>query len=268
VRIARETLADPAMPIAFKRAQGDAGPDETHELMSLWHKARRSILTSRQHLLNEAECLLRELPEELRDTLPDTSDVRPRLKALAQRRPRRWDPATDLRLQILDRHTTTIADLDGQDREAATALKHLARQAGSTLSDLCGIVARIEAELLVEVGDPRRFTGTAGFARFNGTAPLPASSGEGDGEPVRHRLNRGGNRRVNARLHRIAVTQLRCEPRTPHDLRHRPCPRPHQEGGHAHPHATPQRRRLPPHDRRPTSPPSPPTRRAPTNRLT
>ena len=83
VHIARETQADPAMPIAFKRARGDAGPDEIHELMLRWHKARRSILTSRHHLLNEAEHLLRELPEELRDTLPDTSDVRPRLKALS-----------------------------------------------------------------------------------------------------------------------------------------------------------------------------------------
>jgi hypothetical protein len=30
---------------------------------------------------------------------------------------------------------------------------------------------------------------------------------------VRHRYNPGGNRRVNAILHRMAVTQLRCEPR-------------------------------------------------------
>ena len=68
------------------------------------------------------------------------------------------------------------------------------------------------AELLVEVGDARRFT-EGGFARFNGTAPLPASTGEGPGEPVRHRYNPGGNRRVNSVLHRMAVTQLRCEPR-------------------------------------------------------
>ena len=40
-----------------------------------------------------------------------------------------------------------------------------------------------------------------------------ASSAEGDHEPKRHRLNRGGNRRINAVLHRMAVTQLRCEPR-------------------------------------------------------
>jgi transposase len=213
VRVARETQADPAMPMAFKRAAGDAGPDETHELLSLWHKARRSILKSRQHLLNEAEHLLGELPEQLRAALPDTTDVRSRLRALAERDDHTWDPATTLRLQLLDRHRDAVADLDAQDREAAMALKALAEQAGSSLREVRGIAERIEAELLVEVGDPRRFAGEGGFARFNGTAPLPASSAEGDGEPVRHRLNRGGNRRVNACLYRIAITQLRCDPR-------------------------------------------------------
>jgi transposase len=93
------------------------------------------------------------------------------------------------------------------------ALKALAEQAGSSLREVRGIVEWIEAELLVEVGDPRRFAGEGGFARFNGTAPLPASRAEGDGAPPRHHLSRGGNRRVNACLNRIAITQLRCVPR-------------------------------------------------------
>jgi transposase len=38
-----------------------------------------------------------------------------------------------------------------------------------------------------------------------GVAPIPASSGRTD----RHRLCRGGNRRLNAAIHRIAITQLR-----------------------------------------------------------
>jgi transposase len=36
-----------------------------------------------------------------------------------------------------------------------------------------------------------------------------ASTAEGPGEPVRHRYNPGGNRRVNAILYRMALTQLR-----------------------------------------------------------
>jgi transposase len=214
LRIAREVQADPDLPVAFKRAPGDAGPDETHELLTLWHNQRRSLVKSRQQLLNEAEALLHDLPEEFRFELPEDRAVRPRLKALSDRdRTVTWDPATALRLRLLDDHATAIAELDGREREASRELADLTHRAGSTLAELCGIADRSDAELLVETGDPRRFAGEGGFARFNGTAPLPVSSAEGDDEPKRHRLNRGGNRRVNAVLHRMAVTQLRCEPR-------------------------------------------------------
>jgi transposase len=88
-RIARETLAHSLLPRAFKRAGQDSGPDELHELLALWHNQRRSILQSRQHLINEAEMLLDELPLELREQLPDTKAVRPRLRAVERRSRRR-----------------------------------------------------------------------------------------------------------------------------------------------------------------------------------
>ena len=43
--------------------------------------------------------------------------------------------------------------------------------------------------------------------------PRARGAAQGRDEPVRHRWNPAGNRRVNAVLHRMAVTQLRCEPR-------------------------------------------------------
>jgi hypothetical protein len=212
-RIARETLAHPLLPRAFKRAGADSGPDELHELLSLWHNQRRSILTSRQHLVNEAECMLCELPLELREQLPDSTAVRPRLAALARRnRRRRYDAPTTLRLRMLDAYRAQIAQLDRDEKAAVAQLQTLVRLSASTLGELCGLQTRSVAELLVEIGDPRRFT-EAGFARFNATAPLAASTAEGPDEPVRHRYNPGGNRRVNAILHIMAVTQLRCEPR-------------------------------------------------------
>ena len=174
---------------------------------------RRSILTGRQHLVGEAEYLLCELPLELREQLPDTKAVRPRLAALARRnRRRRYDAPTRLRLQLLDSYRAQIKALDRQERQVAAQLQALVDQSGSTLGGLCGLSTRSVAELLVEVGDPRRFT-EGGFARFNGSAPLPASTAEGPGEPIRHRYNPGGNRRINAILYRMAITQLRCEPR-------------------------------------------------------
>lgn len=50
-RIAKETFEDADLPAAFKRTVGDVGPDETHELLTLWHNARESVKKSRQHLL-------------------------------------------------------------------------------------------------------------------------------------------------------------------------------------------------------------------------
>ena len=212
-RIAREVLAHSLLPRAFKRAGQEQGPDEQHQLLALWNNRRRSILTSRQHLVNEAEHLLCELPLELRDELPDTKAVRPRLAALARRnRRRRYDTPARLRLQLLDAYRAQIAALDREELVVCQQLDSLVRACGSTLGELCGLSTRSVAELLVEVGDPRRFT-AGGFARFNGSAPLAASTAEGPGEPVRHRYNPGGNRRINAILHRMAVTQLRCEPR-------------------------------------------------------
>ena len=124
-----------------------------------------------------------------------------------------WDPVTALRLRLLDDHTAAIAELDAREREASRELRRPhppcrlhPQRAVRDRRPLRRRAARGD-------GDPRRFAGEGGFARFNGTAPLPASSAEGDDEPKRHRLNRGGNRRINAVLHRMAVTQLRCEPR-------------------------------------------------------
>ena len=212
-RIARETLAHALLPRAFKRAGEDSGPDEGHELLALWHNQRRSILASRQHLVNEAENMLCELPLELREQLPDSKAVRPRLAALAGRnRRRRYDRPTALRLTLLDEYRARIAKLDADEKAVCRELRALVRASGSTLDQLCGLSTRSVAELLIEVGDPRRFT-EGGFARFNASAPLAASTAEGPGEPVRHRYNPGGNRRINRILHVMAITQLRCEPR-------------------------------------------------------
>ncbi len=73
-----------------------------------------------------------------------------------------------------------------------------------------GVAVLTAAKILGEAGDIRRFTSPAAFARHNGTAPIPASSGTGSDGP--HRLNRGGNRQLNAAIHRIALAQARCHP--------------------------------------------------------
>jgi transposase len=181
--------------------------------------ARTPALTSRASCWRSggapaARCsLLRELPLGLIEQLPDSQQVRPRLAALARvTRRRRFDAPTALRLRVLGESRAEIAKLDAEARHLTRELARLVDASGSTLDQLCGLSTVSVAELLVEVGDPRRFT-EGGFARFNGTAPLAASTAEGPGEPIRHRYNPAGNRRVNAVLYRMAITQLRLEPR-------------------------------------------------------
>jgi transposase len=66
------------------------------------------------------------------------------------------------------------------------------------------------AKLVGEIAGADRFSTDAKLARAAGIAPIPASSGRTD----RHRLDRGGNRQINAAIHRIAVTRARCDPPT------------------------------------------------------
>jgi transposase len=60
------------------------------------------------------------------------------------------------------------------------------------------------ARIIAEVANVDRFRSEAAFARYAGLAPIPHTSGS---SAVRLRPTRQGNRRLNAALHRIAITQ-------------------------------------------------------------
>jgi transposase len=66
------------------------------------------------------------------------------------------------------------------------------------------------AKLVGEIAGAERFATDAKLARSAGLAPIPVSSGRTD----RHRLDRGGNRQINAAIHRVAVTRARCHQET------------------------------------------------------
>jgi transposase len=95
----------------------------------------------------------------------------------------------------------TISELD-QELEARTT------EIAPALLQLPGCAALTAAKLLAEIGPIDRFKSDAQLARHGGVAPLEASSGR----TQRHRLDRGGNRQLNAALYRIAITQARYHP--------------------------------------------------------
>lgn len=57
---------------------------------------------------------------------------------------------------------------------------------------------------------PGRIRTEAAFAQIPGTCPIPASSGN----TIRHRLNRGGDRRLNRAFNTIVLTRMRIDPDT------------------------------------------------------
>ncbi len=109
-----------------------------------------------------------------------------------------------------------LLPLIDQDREARREIRRLERlidelldEHGTTLRDEPGIGPIAAATLICEVGDPFRFARESKFARWCGTGAVALSSGEGDSELVKHRLDFRGNRRINSDLHIASVTQQR-----------------------------------------------------------
>ena len=129
--------------------------------------------------------------------------------------------------------THAINALEAEIAELVTA----ARAAAASPSRGCGPLTA--AKLVGEIAGAERFATDAKLARAAGIAPIPASSGQTD----RHRLDRGGNRQINAAIHRIAVTRARCDPET--QRLHRPQESRRQDPPRRHP--LPQAPPRPPH---------------------
>ena len=108
--------------------------------------------------------------------------------------------ARDL-VAIIRQLNRTIAELDEEIDERVHTV-------APALLELPGCAAVTAAKLLAEIGPIDRFKTDAQLARHGGVAPLEASSGKSQ----RHRLDRGGNRQLNAALYRIAITQARYHP--------------------------------------------------------
>jgi transposase len=102
-------------------------------------------------------------------------------------------------------------------RELSQTIKQLQREIAQLVTRIApqllsepGFGPLTAAKLVGEVAGAGRFSSDAKLARAAGVAPIPVSSGKTN----RHRLDRGGNRQINAAIHRVAVTRLRCHSET------------------------------------------------------
>jgi transposase len=100
----------------------------------------------------------------------------------------------------LRRTDQALAELHRRIDDAVTA-------SGTTVTVIHGVGPIVAAYLVGYTGDIGRFLTAGHYARYNGTAPIEASSGPRQ----RHRLNPRGNRQLNHALHIAAVSQLRYD---------------------------------------------------------
>jgi len=189
--VARAVLREPDLPVAALD-----GPD----------RAVRLLVDHREDLIGERtrhEQRLRWFLVELAIAEPTPRSLgRVTVQsALASALVGRTEPVARFARDLLAR----IVELSTTIRALEHEIEILVRTLAPTLLALPGCGALTAAKIIGEAAGMSRFRSKEAFARHNGTAPVPVWSGN----VVRHRLNRGGNRQLNAGLHRIAITQLR-----------------------------------------------------------
>lgn len=203
--IARATAGEPGLgPVKPGAGLGDA-----HDELVVVRKHRELLVHRRTTMLNHAEAALAGLPRQTTDTLPQGCGVDPRLAAVVAVDCWRIPPGVRATVDLLAELHADIAELSARIRLLERRLGELVAACGSTLTEEAGIGVVGAATLLAEVGDPARFRSESAFNRWWGGAPVAVSSGEGDGQPVRHRLDLLGNRAVNCMIHTMSVTQSR-----------------------------------------------------------
>jgi len=171
--------------------------------------AHRSCVSERTRLLNQLQSLHTTAPVALRERI-GPGDGRKLAARLAKMRARSDAARTEqLIFDVL--------------RDLARRAQQLAADAQTYKSELTRLINSLDPTLLDEeyglgpitatkllVCDPQRLKSEAAFARCNGTAPKPASSGQ----TIRNRLSRGGDRQANTALHTVALIRARHDAKT------------------------------------------------------
>lgn len=103
-----------------------------------------------------------------------------------------------------------ILDLDAELTANEAMMAQIITEHRPALLEVTGIGAITAAVILAVWSQPGRIRSEAALAKIAGTCPIPASSGN----TRRHRLNRTGDRRLNAAIYQIVITRLSHDPAT------------------------------------------------------
>jgi transposase len=198
IQVARTVLAQ--QRLSTPRSDGD------REALRLLHVCRRHYSDTRTAAVNLFKSLILTAEDNLRDQLRKLTTYQQVRRVAALTPPADPDLTTQVRHQQLVMLAADIAALDRALADNHKQLRALVTKTCPALLDQPGIGPVTAAIALTAWSHKDRLHSEAAFAALAGVNPIPASSGR----TVRHRLNRGGDRTLNAAIHTIATVRSRC----------------------------------------------------------
>jgi transposase len=191
--VAQAVLRNPGLPVAAH--------DETSRELKLLIDRREDLVAQRTSTINR----LRQRVHELDPAAEPKAGALHRAKPCAALGA--WlDTQTGLLAELARDELADVVRMTQAIDALAVRIGERVRAVAPVLLTLPGCGELTAAKLVAETAGIGRFRSEAAFARHTGTAPIPVWSGHTYG---RVRLNRSGNRQLNAALHRIAITQIR-----------------------------------------------------------
>jgi transposase len=179
--------------------------DDATAILDLLASQREVLVGETTRLRNQLHALLLQIDPQYKDHLPGL-DTKAGISALETYAYLGTSPLQCERAAIVRQLAQRLRLAVDQATELTRQLRTRTQSAGfAPLTVIEGVGLLLAGTLAGILGPGCRFRNEAQVAAYAGVAPLEASSAG----LVRHRLNRGGNRRLNSVLHMIALTQLR-----------------------------------------------------------
>jgi transposase len=190
--VARAVLREPGLP--------EASHDEGSRELKLLVNHRDDLVKQRTQVINRFRWHLHRIDP--------TIDPPARSLNIAKTRAKLADFLRDVHgidARLARELLEDIAVLTRRADDLEKELTALVSDRAPALLELPGCGALTAAKIVGETAGITRFANDAKYAMHAGVAPIPVWSGRTKG---RVRLNKSGNRQLNAALHRMALTQI------------------------------------------------------------
>lgn len=201
-------IAQAILPLEDAQLRRPRGDDGVRAALRVLIASRDHISTERTAAINALIALLRvvDLGVDARGTLNAGQ-----ITTIAAWRSRTEELATGIARAEAVRLAKRVRAADDELSAVTRQMTALLKESPAVgLLDQPGIGPVTAAIAFAAWSHPGRVPSEAAFASLAGVNPIPASSGN----TVRHRINRGGDRRLNRALHMAVVTRMRMDPDT------------------------------------------------------